>query len=60
MKEQRECIITELLQSEKDYVSDLKLLHEIFMSNPVEAKVSTSVFRKLFPHRFFVIFDYVV
>ncbi|GFR28534.1 dynamin-binding protein [Trichonephila clavata] len=38
MKEQRECIITELLQTERDYLSDLKLLQEIFLTNPNEAK----------------------
>ncbi|GFT34885.1 dynamin-binding protein [Nephila pilipes] len=38
MKEQRECIITELLQTERDYLSDLKLLQEMFLTNPCEAK----------------------
>ncbi|GIY80563.1 dynamin-binding protein [Caerostris darwini] len=38
MKEQRECIITELLQTERDYLSDLKLLQETFLTNPSEAK----------------------
>ncbi|KAG8196563.1 hypothetical protein JTE90_003576 [Oedothorax gibbosus] len=37
-KEQRDCIITELLQTEKDYLSDLKLLQDIFLRNPTEAK----------------------
>lgn len=40
LKEQRECIITELLQTEKDYVADLKLLHQTFFSDPAEAQVS--------------------
>ncbi|CAL1281416.1 unnamed protein product [Larinioides sclopetarius] len=38
MKEQRDCIITEILQTERDYLSDLKLLQEIFLRNPSEAK----------------------
>ncbi|XP_055933569.1 dynamin-binding protein-like [Argiope bruennichi] len=38
MKEQRDCIITEILQTERDYLSDLKLLQEIFLKNPNEAK----------------------
>ncbi|XP_054710835.1 rho guanine nucleotide exchange factor 38-like, partial [Uloborus diversus] len=38
MKEQRECIITELLQTERDYISDLKLLQDTFLRNPEEAK----------------------
>ncbi|XP_015929681.1 rho guanine nucleotide exchange factor 38 isoform X2 [Parasteatoda tepidariorum] len=38
LKEQRECIITELLQTERDYISDLKLLQDTFLRNPKEAK----------------------
>lgn len=47
MKEQRDCIITELLQTEKDYVSDLKLLNDTFLRHPEEAKVRLSMLNML-------------
>lgn len=38
MKEQRGCVITEILQTERDYIGDLKILHNVFLTNPEEGK----------------------
>lgn len=38
--DQRQCIITELLQTERDYLQDMQICQSIFLSNPARGKAS--------------------
>lgn len=37
-REQRQCVITELIQTERDYNQDLRLCYDTFLKDPIQTR----------------------